>query len=53
MSQLAEKAEKLQPKSALIKDAAFKWDDPLDLEGELTEEAVSYTHLTLPTILLV
>jgi glutaryl-CoA dehydrogenase len=38
MTQLAEKAEKLQPKSALIKDAAFKWDDPLDLEGELTEE---------------
>src|SRR5579864_765897 len=26
------------PKSARIKDAAFKWEDPLDLEGELTEE---------------
>jgi glutaryl-CoA dehydrogenase len=38
MSQAAEKAEKLQPKSALIKDTAFKWDDPLDLEAELTEE---------------
>jgi glutaryl-CoA dehydrogenase len=38
MTQLAEKVEKLQPKSALIKDAAFKWDDPLDLEGELSEE---------------
>src|SRR6202034_1406804 len=38
MSQLAEKAEKLQPKSALIKDAAFKWDDPLDLDSELTGE---------------
>jgi glutaryl-CoA dehydrogenase len=38
MSQLAEKTETLQPKSALIKDAAFKWDDPLDLDGELTEE---------------
>jgi glutaryl-CoA dehydrogenase len=38
MTQLAEKTEKLQPKSASIKDAAFKWDDPLDLEGELTEE---------------
>src|ERR1700728_1206699 len=38
MSQLAEKAEKLQPKSALIKDAAFIWDDPLDLESQLTEE---------------
>ncbi len=38
MSQLAEKTEKHVPKSALIKDAAFKWDDPLDLESELTEE---------------
>ncbi len=38
MTQLAEKTEKLQSKSALIKDAAFKWDDPLDLESELTEE---------------
>src|SRR6202034_894472 len=38
MSQLAENAEKLQPKSALIKDAAFRWDDPLDLESQLTEE---------------
>src|SRR5580704_2751405 len=38
MSQAAEKVEQHQPKSALIKDAAFKWDDPLDLEGELSEE---------------
>ena len=38
MSQVAEKVEKHQPKGALIKDAAFKWDDPLDLEGQLTEE---------------
>ena len=38
MSQLAEKPEKREPKSALIKDAAFKWDDPLDLESQLTEE---------------
>jgi glutaryl-CoA dehydrogenase len=38
MSQLAEKTETKVPKSALIKDAAFKWDDPLDLEAELTEE---------------
>src|SRR6202051_2213728 len=38
MSQVAEKTEKLQPESAQIKDAAFKWDDPLDLESELTEE---------------
>jgi glutaryl-CoA dehydrogenase len=38
MSQVAEKTETFQPKSALIKDAAFKWDDPLDLESELTAE---------------
>jgi glutaryl-CoA dehydrogenase len=38
MAQLAEKSEQHEPKSLLIKDAAFKWDDPLDLEGELTEE---------------
>ena len=41
MSQAAEKAEKREAKeskSVAIKDAAFKWDDPLDLEGELTEE---------------
>ena len=38
MSQLAEKAEQREAKTAQIKDAAFKWDDPLDLEGELTEE---------------
>ena len=38
MSVLPEKAEKHKPKSAQIKDAAFKWDDPLDLESQLTEE---------------
>ena len=38
MSQLAEKTEKHAPKGAQIKDAAFKWDDPLDLEGEFSEE---------------
>jgi glutaryl-CoA dehydrogenase len=38
MSQLAEKADKHEAKTAQIKDAAFKWDDPLDLESELTEE---------------
>ncbi len=32
---LAEQREML---SVRIKDAAFKWDDPLDLDGELTEE---------------
>jgi glutaryl-CoA dehydrogenase len=38
MSQVAEKTEKRAPKAAQIKDAAFKWDDPLDLESQLTEE---------------
>ncbi len=42
MSQLAEKtshpAEKREGKATQIKDAAFQWDDPLDLEGELSEE---------------
>jgi len=38
MSQVAEKTEKHAPKTAQIKDAAFKWDDPLDLESQLTEE---------------
>ena len=35
MTQLAQKRE---TKPAAIKDAAFDWEDPLDLEGELTEE---------------
>ena len=35
---MAQLAEKREAKSAQIKDAAFRWDDPLDLEGELTEE---------------
>jgi len=38
MSQVAEKTEKRAPKAAQIKNAAFKWDDPLDLESQLTEE---------------
>jgi glutaryl-CoA dehydrogenase len=38
MSQVAEKTEPRAPKAAQIKDAAFKWDDPLDLESQLTEE---------------
>jgi glutaryl-CoA dehydrogenase len=42
MSQPAEKAglamEKREPKGVQIKDAAFNWEDPLDLEGELSEE---------------
>ena len=42
MSQVAEKtgqkAEKHESKATQIKDAAFNWEDPLDLEGELSEE---------------
>ena len=38
MSQAAVKAEKHDSKPVQIKDTAFKWDDPLDLESELTEE---------------
>jgi glutaryl-CoA dehydrogenase len=36
MSQPAEKMTSKRPPS--IKDAPFNWEDPLDLEGELTEE---------------
>ena len=36
MSQVAEKLTPQRPGS--IKDAHFNWEDPLDLEGELTEE---------------
>src|SRR5580704_5526482 len=35
---MAQLAEKRESKPVQIKDAAFKWEDPLDLEGELTEE---------------
>jgi glutaryl-CoA dehydrogenase len=35
MSQAAEKREGLP---AILKDSAFQWEDPLDLEGQLTEE---------------
>ena len=38
MSRAAERTGKREATAAQIKDAAFKWDDPLDLEGELTEE---------------
>ncbi|MGB7885250.1 MAG: acyl-CoA dehydrogenase [Xanthobacteraceae bacterium] len=42
MSQLAEKtdtkAEKRGPKGVQLKDADFNWEDPLDLEGELSED---------------
>src|SRR4030088_3125701 len=36
MSQTAEKREQRTPSQ--LKDAAFNWEDPLDLESELTEE---------------
>ncbi|HJX20524.1 MAG TPA: acyl-CoA dehydrogenase family protein, partial [Steroidobacteraceae bacterium] len=36
MSQTAEKREHRTPSQP--KDAAFNWEDPLDLESELTEE---------------
>src|ERR1700681_3354182 len=35
---MAQLAEKRDSKPVQIKDAAFKWEDPLDLEGELPEE---------------
>ena len=35
MSQTAEKRGGLP---VMLKDAAFVWEDPLDLEGELTED---------------
>jgi glutaryl-CoA dehydrogenase len=42
MSQLAgkaeQKAEKREPKGVQLKDADFNWEDPLDLEGELSED---------------
>jgi glutaryl-CoA dehydrogenase len=42
MSQLAEKpeqkTEKRETKGVQLKDADFNWEDPLDLEGELSED---------------
>src|SRR5882757_10079060 len=35
---MSQAAQKQHAKPAAIKDAAFDWQDPLDLEGELTEE---------------
>ena len=35
---MSQAAQKRDSKPAAIKDAAFNWEDPLDLEGELTEE---------------
>ena len=38
------------PETARAKMPHFNWQDPFLLEQQLLEEAVSYTHLTLPTI---
>jgi len=39
MSRAASTENKQQPKApAVLKDSDFNWEDPLDLEGELTEE---------------
>jgi glutaryl-CoA dehydrogenase len=38
MSLLAKKVEEREQKGVQIRDAAFKWDDPLDLESELAED---------------
>ena len=35
---MAQPAEKRDSKATAIRDAAFNWEDPLDLEGELTPE---------------
>ena len=35
---MSQAAEKREAKPVLLKDAAFNWEDPLDLEGELSEE---------------
>jgi glutaryl-CoA dehydrogenase len=35
---MSQAAEKHQGMPSMLKDAAFNWEDPLDLEGELTEE---------------
>ena len=35
---MSQAAEKREAKPAMLKDAAFNWEDPLGLEAELTEE---------------
>jgi glutaryl-CoA dehydrogenase len=35
---MSQAAEKRPSKPTILKDTAFVWEDPLDLEGELTEE---------------
>src|SRR5262249_1910804 len=36
--EMSQPAEKRGGIPAILKDAAFVWDDPLDLEGELSED---------------
>ncbi len=35
---MSQAAEKRQANPAILKDAAFQWEDPLGIENELTEE---------------
>ena len=35
---MSQPAEKREGKPAMLKDADFDWEDPLGLEGDLTEE---------------
>jgi glutaryl-CoA dehydrogenase len=35
---MSQAAERREGKPAMLKDSAFVWEDPLDLEGELTED---------------
>ena len=35
---MSQAAEKREGKPAMLKDSAFVWEDPLDLEGELSED---------------
>ena len=35
---MSQTAEKHEHRPTALKDAAFNWEDPLDLETELTEE---------------
>jgi glutaryl-CoA dehydrogenase len=38
MSQAITRTEKAKKPAAVLKDTDFNWEDPLDIEGELTEE---------------
>ena len=46
-----ENRRRLSALGDLMAELGFRWDDPGKLDGGVIEaEAVSYTHLTLPTI---